>query len=342
MPHRRLGRSGLLVSAIGLGSRYGPMAEIPTDRTARLAIIHRAFTLGINLFDTADVYAAGDEERLLGEALRDLPRSEVVVASKCGLAMGAAANGRGLSRKHIVESCHGSLRRLGLDYLDLYQFHAPDPGTPLEESVAAIDLLQRQGLILYWGVSNYQELHYQELLDACRAVGVQPPVADQIKHNLLRRGAEERLLPLLRRSGAAVLAYSPLEQGFLTGKYRSPADAAAGNRLGQRGPEAAAAILSAHNLAAMDDLRPLAAQAGLTTTQLALAWILREPVVASALIGATRAEQLDDCVAASGVALAADLLDAIDRVLRLRLARIRMDDCTQELRACEASLQPTS
>jgi voltage-dependent potassium channel beta subunit len=312
MEYRNLGRSGLVVSEVSVGSWLTLGSSV--DRAATREIVHRAFDLGVNLFDTADVYSNGAGEEALGAALQGIPRRYVVIATKCFFPMSERPNDRGLSRKHIIESVEGSLRRLGTDYVDLLQCHRYDPNTPVEETVRAFDDLVRQGKVLYWGVSEWRA---DQILDACRSAdalrGVRP-ISNQPQYNLLRRGIEQDVIPVSRREGLSQIVWSPLAQGALTGKYSG------GQRpAGTRATDSVRNVfmnsfLDARTLADTDRLAPLAAELGISMAQLALAWCLTEPNVASVITGVTRVSQLDDNVKASGIRLSPEMLEKIDEI----------------------------
>jgi len=308
--YRRLGRSGLRVSEISLGSWLTFGSAV--DDAAVRAIVHRAFDLGINLFDTADVYARGAAEESLGRAIRDLPRHHLVLATKCFFPMSEDPNDRGLSRKHLRESVEGSLRRLGTDYLDLHQCHRPDPATPLEETVDTYRDLVRQGKVLYWGVSLFEP---HRIVAACRlaeARGGVRPVSNQPPYSILRRSIEAEVLPVCSEEGLSQIAFSPLAQGVLTGKYRGgrrPPGTRAADPVAGRFLEA---YLEPGVLERVEQLLPLAAELGLTPAQLALSWCLRHADVATALVGATRPEQVEENARASGVQLPEEALARID------------------------------
>jgi aryl-alcohol dehydrogenase-like predicted oxidoreductase len=312
LEYRNLGRSGLVVSEVSVGSWLTLGSSV--DRAGTREIVHRAFDLGVNLFDTADVYSNGAGEEALGAALRDIPRRYVVIASKCFFPMSERPNDRGLSRKHVVESVEGSLRRLGTDYIDLYQCHRYDPNTPIEETVRAFADLVRQGKLLHWGVSEWRA---EQIMDACRtadALGAVRPISNQPQYNALRRGIEAEVIPVSRREGLSQIVFSPVAQGALSGKYSG------GMRpSGTRGADSVRnvfmnAFLDAATLAKIDRLRPLADQLGITMAQLALAWCLAEPNVASVITGVTRVSQLEDNVKASGLRLPAEILEQVDAI----------------------------
>jgi voltage-dependent potassium channel beta subunit len=310
MEYRQLGNSGLRVSAISIGSWLTFGSRVEAAETAKL--IHQAYELGVNFFDTADVYARGKSEEVVGAALRGIPRPYVVIATKCFFPMSDRANDRGLSRKHIVESVEASLRRLGTDYIDLHQCHRPDPSTPLEETVRAYEDLIRQGKLLYWGVSEWRAA---QIVDACRVAdqrNAYAPISNQPQYNLLRRGIEREVLPVCEREGLGQVVWSPLAQGVLSGKYsggQRPQDSRAADTERNRFMEE---FLRPEVLHPVDELSPLARDLGLSLAQLALAWCLRTPAVASAIVGVTKESQLRDNVAAAGVTLPAEVIEKLD------------------------------
>lgn len=298
------------MSEVGLGSwlTFGNTVDV----AATAEMVQRAYDLGVTFFDTADVYARGAAEEALGRALRSVPRSYVVLATKCFFPMSEVPTDRGLSRKHIVESVEGSLRRLGTDYLDLHQCHRPDPETPIEETVRAYEDLIRQGKLLYWGVSEWRAEH---VVDACRTAdrfSAYRPVSNQPQYSIMRRQIEREVLPVCEREGLGQVVFSPLAQGVLTGKYRGgqlPRDSRASN---DEVNQFMGAYLQPSELAKVDRLQPLADELGITMAQLALAWCLRQPGVSSVIVGATRARQLEDNCKASGMRLPEEVVARID------------------------------
>ena len=316
MRYRRLGAAGVKVSEVSLGSwlTYGGHVA---DRAAE-ACIHRAYELGVNLFDTADVYRRGDAERVVGRALARYPRSSYVLATKVYFPVGDRPNDRGLSRKHIVESCHASLERLGTDHIDLYQCHRFDADAPLDETLRALDDLVSAGKVLYIGVSEWTAGQ----LDEARAVGdrllLDPIVSNQPQYSLLWRRIEEDVIPVSERLGVGQIVWSPLAQGVLSGKYRPGEPTPRDTRAGHPDPQTSQFVrlfMREDILEAVQRLRPIADDLDLTMAQLAIAWVLRQPSVASAIVGASRPEQLDENCAASGVELPPDALLRIDQAL---------------------------
>ncbi|WP_420541911.1 aldo/keto reductase family protein [Rubrobacter calidifluminis] len=314
MEYRHLGRSGVKVSEIALGSwlTYGGSVEEERAREC----IHRAYELGINFFDTANVYAQGAAEEIVGRALKGFARESYFLATKVYFPMGDGPNDRGLSRKHIVEQCHASLRRLGVDYVDLYQCHRYDTETPLEETLRALDDLVRQGKVLYVGVSEWSADQISDALKIADEMGFDRIVSNQPRYNMIQRHIERRVMPLCEVEGVGQVVFSPLGQGVLTGKYRPGEAPAEGTRAAN--PEQSAFMRELMNekvLSAVDGLRDVASDLGLSMSQLALAWVLRRENVSSAIIGASRPEQVEDNVGASGVELSPEVLERIDGIL---------------------------
>jgi aryl-alcohol dehydrogenase-like predicted oxidoreductase len=314
--HRRLGRSGLQVSEITYGNwlTHGELVA----REAALACVRAALDSGITTFDTADVYAQGAAEELLGEALRTVRRESVEIATKVCLPIGDGPNDRGLSRKHVMESCHASLRRLGTDYVDLYQAHRFDDRTPLEETLIAFDDLVRQGKVLYLGVSEWTAAQIGDGLDVAGQLGLTSRiVSNQPQYNMLWRVIEPEVLPLCQREGIGQLVFQPLAQGVLTGKYRPGEQPPPGSRAasGGRAPQFIGRVLGEPLLQRVQRLRPIADAAGVSMAQLAIAWTLQNSAVSSAIIGASRPEQVSENAAAAGIRLDASLMTGIDELL---------------------------
>jgi aryl-alcohol dehydrogenase-like predicted oxidoreductase len=309
MEYRQLGRSDLQVSEIGLGSwlTYGVGVEADAAR----ACIEKAFDLGINFFDTANAYGRGAAESFLGETLDGLERSSYVLATKVYFPM--SRKDRGLSAEQIHKQIEASLTRLRTDYVDLYQCHRYDRDTPLEETMRALTDVVREGKARYIGISEWSAPQIQAALDLPFVVRI---ASSQPQYSMLYRRPEKAVFPLSEKEGIGNVVWSPLAQGVLTGKYSPgeppPADSrAASERMGQD----MGRWRDVEVLTAAQELKPIAAEAGLTMAQLALAWVLRKPVVSSAIVGATRPEQVEDNAAASGVKLSDDVLKAIDEAL---------------------------
>ena len=312
MEYRTLGRSGLQVSEISLGSWLTLGSSV--DRETTRELVHRAFDLGVNFFDTADVYAAGQAEEVLGQALKAIPRRYLVIATKAFFPMSQRPNDRGLSRKHLFESVEASLRRLGTDYVDLHQCHRADPSTPIEETVGAYQDLIRQGKLLYWGVSEWSGA---QIAEACRVADARlavRPISNQPQYSLLRRQIEAEVLPVCERDGLSQVVFSPLAQGVLSGKYSGGAKPSGSRASDAQRNQFMRAYLEPAVLARVDRLQPIADELGISLAQLALAWCLRQRNVASVIVGATRAAQLEENVKASGVKLPAEQLARIDAI----------------------------
>ena len=315
MRYRHLGSSGLRVSEISLGSwlTYGGMVE---DQAA-VACIRRAFELGVNFFDTANVYRRGDAETVVGRALEGIERDDYVLATKVFFPMGEGPNDSGLSRKHVMEQCERSLRRLAVDYVDLYQCHRPDPGTPVEETLRALDDLVTQGKVLYVGVSEWSAPQLEEARGIQAELRLDPIVSNQPQYSMLHRAIEDEVVPLSRRLGIGQIVWSPIAQGVLAGKYAPGDDPPVGSRAAHPEDSAfMARFMEDRVLTGVQRLRPLADELGITMAQLAIAWVLREPNVSSAIVGASRPEQVEENAAASGVELHGDVLAAIDVALQ--------------------------
>lgn len=314
MQYRKLGKTGLKVSEISLGSWLTFGRSV--DRETSIKTIHRAYELGVNFFDTANVYARGEAEIVVGEALSSLPRESYVLATKVFWPMGEGPNDRGLSRKHVFEQAHASLKRLKVDYIDIYYCHRYDPETPVEETLRTIDDLVRQGKVLYVGVSEWTAAQIQEALGVADKYLLDRIVVNQPAYNLLNRYIEKEVLPLSQANGIAQVVFSPLAQGVLTGKYRRGEQAPAGTRGSDPNVSSMMSVyMSDENLAKVEKLAMLADEAGLTLAQLSLAWVLRQPGVASAIVGASRPEQIEQNVTASGITLSADLLAKIEEIV---------------------------
>ena len=310
MNYRPLGSSKLVVSEIALGSWLN--VSEGDAKTKAVACLHRALDCGITLIDTANVYGRGAAERVLGEALATVKRDNYVLASKLFFPM--TPEDKGLSRAQVHKQLDASLARLQVDYLDLYQCHRYDPHTPLEETMSALTEVVRAGKVRYIGFSEWPVDKVQAALNIS---GVEKFVSSQPQYSLLHRDPEDALIPLSTKSGISQIVWSPLAQGVLTGKYspggRLPADSRAAND----------AINGFFNhawlkpalLRAVQAIRPLAAQAGLTLTQFALAWVLRQPNLAAAIVGASRPEQVDENAAATGRQVAPELFRQAETIL---------------------------
>ncbi|WP_329257764.1 aldo/keto reductase family protein [Actinoallomurus sp. NBC_01490] len=315
MEFRHLGRSGLMVSELAYGNWITHGSQIEEEAAA--ACVKAALDEGITTFDTADVYAGTRAEEVLGRALRGQRRESLEIFTKVYWPTGDGRNDRGLSRKHIFESIHGSLRRLGTDYVDLYQAHRFDHETPLEETLRAFDDLVRQGKVLYVGVSEWRAEEIARALKIADEMGLDRIVSNQPQYSMLWRVIESEVVPLSEREGVGQVVFSPLAQGVLTGKYVPGQAPPAGSRAtdAEGGASVIKRVLREEVLTRVQRLRPIAEEAGLSMAQLAVAWVLQNPNVSSAIIGASRPEQVRDNVRAAGVRLDPALLKRIDEVL---------------------------
>jgi voltage-dependent potassium channel beta subunit len=312
--YRRLGRSGVKVSEISLGSWLTYGGSVAEERAQ--ACIHKAYELGINFFDTANVYMRGVAEEIVGQALKGFERDSYFLATKVYFPMGELPNDRGLSRKHITEQCHASLKRLGVDYVDLYQCHRYDEDAPLEETLRALDDLVRQGKVLYVGVSEWTADQIADALRLAKEMNLDRIVSNQPRYNMIQRQIEAEVIPLCEREGVGQVVFSPLAQGVLTGKYRPGEAPEQGTRAADRESNRfMQQLMTKEVLSAVEKLGSVASEAGLSMSQLALAWVLQQDNVSSAIIGASRPEQVEDNAEAAGVGLSPDVVSEIDGIL---------------------------
>jgi aryl-alcohol dehydrogenase-like predicted oxidoreductase len=314
MQTRTLGRSGLKITEIAYGNWITHGSQVEED--AALACVRQALDVGITTFDTADVYAATRAESVLGKALAGERREGLEIFTKVYWPTGPGHNDHGLSRKHVLESIDGSLRRLGTDYVDLYQAHRFDHETPLEETMLAFADVVRAGKALYIGVSEWRAEEIRAAVLLARELHV-PLISNQPQYNMLWRVIEAEVVPACEELGLGQIVWSPIGQGALTGKYLPGQAPPAGSRATDTsgGADMVARWLDNDILTAVQGLRPLAEQAGLSMAQLAVAWTLQNPNVAAAIIGASRPEQVTENATAAGVVLEDDLMKAIDDVL---------------------------
>jgi aryl-alcohol dehydrogenase-like predicted oxidoreductase len=310
---RRLGRSGLTISEIAYGNWLTHGSQVEED--AAHACVRAALDAGITTFDTADVYAGTKAESVLGRALAGQRREGLEVFTKVYWPTGPGANDRGLSRKHIIESCNASLQRLQTDYVDLYQAHRYDSSVPLEETMTAFADLVRQGKVLYLGVSEWRAEEIAAAAELARELKVQL-ISNQPQYSMLWRVIEAEVVPTSDKEGISQIVWSPLAQGVLTGKYlpgqQPPADSRGGHATVGGSMQG---YLTDDVLTRVQQLRPIADELGLSMAQLAVAWVLQNPNVAAAIIGASRPEQVHDNVKAAGVQLPAEVMTRIDEAL---------------------------
>ena len=314
MHYRRLGHSGIKVSELSYGAwvTFGNQLD---EKQAR-EIIHAAYDLGVNFFDNADIYAKGQAEILMGKAIKGLPREALVISSKVFWPTMPGPNGRGLSRKHIMESIHASLRRLDTDYLDIYYCHRFDPDTPIEEVVYTMNLLIQQGKILYWGTSEWTAAQIAQAVYIARQHHLIPPVVEQPQYNMFhRRRVEAELAPIAGELGIGLTTWSPLYSGILTGKYNEGIPA--GSRASLESMAWIRDRITPERIAIVRQLSEVAAELGVTMAQLAIGWLLRLKVVSSVITGATKIEQLKENLAAAEVLpkLTDEVLDRIEAIL---------------------------
>ena len=298
MQYRRCGRSGLLLPAISLGAweTFGGYRDADVAKEC----LFRAFDLGITHFDLANNYGTppGNAEIVVGKIIKELPRDELIVSSKAGWDMWPGPYGDLGSRKYLVASCDQSLKRMGVEYFDIFYHHRPDPETPLEETLGALDQLVRQGKALYAGVSSYSGAQFAETVRVCQRMGLSPITIHQPYYNMLGRGIEWDLLPQTEAAGTGVIVFCPLASGVLTDKYLG-GDIPAESRAAQKwGPEWVEENLSPARRQMLQELNEMAKQRGQTLAQMALAWILRLPGITSALTGASSVRQIEDNVGA--------------------------------------------
>lgn len=313
MKYRRLGKSGLKVSEISLGSwlTYGKSVE---ENVAEKTI-HKAYELGINFFDSANVYERGEGERVMSSALKEYPRESYVITTKAFWPMGEGPNDRGLSRKHVMEQANASLKRMNLDYVDIFYCHRYDPETPVDETLRAIDDLIRQGKILYAGVSEWSAAQIEEAMRVADKFLLDRIVVNQPQYNMFHRYIEKEVIPVSEKYGVGQVVFSPLAQGVLTGKYKAnkiPEDSRASNdsiNMFVKG------MLNEEVFHKVEQLENVAKELDVTLSSLALAWILRQPNVASTLIGASKPSQVEENVKAVNLELTDEVIEQIEGIL---------------------------
>jgi voltage-dependent potassium channel beta subunit len=318
MEYRHLGRTGLKVSEISLGSwlTYGGSVEAAQSE----AVIDKAYEMGITFFDTANAYYRGAAEEIMARALKKYRRSSYVLATKVFFPMEEGPNDRGLSRKHIMEQCEASLKRMNVDYIDLYQCHRYDPETPLDETLRALDDLITQGKVLYTGVSEWSALQIQDAVRTAKDLNLDPIASNQPQYNMLYRNIETDVVPISEKLGVGQVVWSPLAQGVLTGKYKIGALAPEGSRATDaKSNMFMERLMQEEQLRKVEKLQVIASSKSISMAQLALAWILRLPNISSCIIGASRPEQVVDNVKASGVKFSESELNDIEAILESNL-----------------------
>jgi voltage-dependent potassium channel beta subunit len=314
MEYRRLGRTGLKVSEISLGSWLTYGASVKDDQSE--AVIDKAYELGVNFFDTANAYNRGAAEEVMAKALKKYRRDSYVLASKVFFPMEEGPNDRGLSRKHIMEQCDASLKRMKVDYIDLYQCHRYDVDTPLDETLRALDDLVSQGKILYAGVSEWTAVQIQDAIRTAKDLNLDPIASNQPQYNMLYRKIEDEVIPLSEKLGVGQVVWSPLAQGVLTGKYKVGASAPEGSRARDaKSNMFMDSLLKADQLRKVEQLQEIAGSKSISMAQLALAWILRLPNISSCIVGASRPDQIEDNIKASGIKFSDSELKNIEDIL---------------------------
>lgn len=314
MEYRRLGHYGLKVSEFSLGAWVTFGGQVGED-VARECIM-AAYEAGVNFFDNADVYAGGNAEIVVGNVIKDIKRSDLVISSKVFWPTGPGPNDKGLSRKHIMESCHNSLKRLGVDYLDLYFCHRYDPEVPVEEVVRAMDDLVHQGKVLYWGTSEWRGGQIAHAVGQARQWGLYPPVVEQPQYNMFTRDiVETELVEAAQQHGIGIVVWSPLAGGILTGKYNEgiPAD----SRIADPDYDWLRQYVTEESIAKIRQLTEVARELDATVAQLALAWLLRLPEISSVITGASRVSQVHENLKAAEVKakLTPEALARIEEIL---------------------------
>jgi aryl-alcohol dehydrogenase-like predicted oxidoreductase len=315
MEFRHLGRSGLKISEITYGNWITHGSQVTDDLAIKT--MQAALDAGITSFDTADAYAMTKAEEVMGKALKGQRRESLEIFTKVYWPTGPGVNDRGLSRKHIMESCENSLRRLQTDYVDLYQAHRYDYETPLDETLRAFDDLVRQGKVLYVGVSEWTAEQIREAVRIANDMGFDRIVSNQPQYNMLWRVIESEVVPTSEELGIGQIVWSPIAQGVLTGKYKKGAPVPEGSRATDKsgGADFVSGWLRDEVLDAVENLEPIAQDMNLTMSALAIAWVLSNPNVSAAIVGASRPEQITENAKAAGLTLPEDVLSAIDYAL---------------------------
>ena len=315
MKYRNVGKSGLKVSEISVGSWMTALQGADAQKTAE-EVIHLAYERGVNFFDCADAYSGGEAEKFLGRVLKDYPRSTYVISSKVFFPTGAGVNERGLSRKHIIENVDRSLKNLGLDYIDLYYCHRFDTETPMEETLRTLSDLVSQGKILYYGVSEEWSAARIEKAEAIiDRYNLYPLTVIQPQYNMIDRYIEHDIMGVCEAHGIGITPFSPLAQGLLTGKYKKGEPLPAGSRATHQADKQINALLTDENLSKVAELEKIAADLGTNMSVLALAWILTKPCISSVITGASKVSQLENNLAATDLVIPASALTQIEKIL---------------------------
>ena len=317
MRYRRIGKSGAKVSVIGFGSWLTLGGTV--NEKAGVELIHNAFEKGINFFDTADVYAKGNAEKFLGKALNDFKRDDLFIASKCYWPMSDKPNDSGLSRKHIAESVHISLKNLETDFIDLYQCHRYDADTPVEETCRAFNSMIEQGKILYWGVSEWTWEQIKDAVTFCSENNLHKPISNQPQYSLLYRDIEKNgVMKYCQQQGIGLVVWSPLAQGVLTGKYNKENIDKDSRLMDEKNNVFVKKIASEENLEKTGKLMKIADELGTTVSNIALAWCLRKEIVASVITSATKISQLTENIKASELELPENITEQIEQIFKIK------------------------
>lgn len=318
MKYRNVGKAGIKISEIALGSWMTDLKGSSQEDTAR-ETVKLAYENGINFFDCADAYSGGAAERFLGKVLKDYPRRELVISSKVYFPTGSGVNDRGLSRKHIMENCNQSLKNMQLDYLDLYYCHRYDENTDLEETLRAMSDLVAQGKVLYYGVSEeWGSARIEEAQKIIDKLGLYPISVIQPQYNMMDRYIEHEIMDTCRKYGIGITSFSPLAQGLLTGKYKKGQPYPEGSRATHQADRQINDLLTDENLAIVDELIQVADDLGTNVAILSMAWILQHPEISCVIAGASKPSQLENNMKASGLIIPQDAMDRIDKILGFR------------------------
>lgn len=315
MKYRNVGKAGLKVSEIAVGSWMTDLGSSQKTETAA-EIIRLAYEKGVNFFDCADAYSGGEAERFLGRILKDYRRSSIVVSSKVFFPTGSSANERGLSRKHIVENIDRSLKNMNMDYLDLYYCHRFDQSTPMEETLRTLSQLVDQGKILYYGVSEeWNGARLEEAEQIIKEYHLHPLTSVQPQYHMMDRYIEHEIMGVCEKYGIGITPFSPLAQGLLTGKYKKGQPYPEGSRATHQADKQINHMLTDENLDKVEKLQQIAESLDTNISVLALAWILRKDIVSSVITGASKKEQLENNLAASGFQIPSEVVQKIEEIL---------------------------
>lgn len=313
MKYRYLGKSGLLVSRVCLGTMTFGTDGWGCDEKTSVALTRSFIEAGGNFIDTADLYAAGVSEEMTGKAIRPFNRNDIVLATKCWFRTSNTPNAKGLSRKHIMEACEASLKRLGTDFVDLYQLHGPDPHTPIEETMRAMDDLVRQGKVRYIGCSNLFAWQIVKANGAAERMGLERLVSGQYLYNLIIRDVEKEILPACADQGMGLICWSPLGSGMLTGKYRRGDQPDESSRIGQTAKNSVPRYWHDRGFDAVEETVAVARELGKTPAQVALSWLLADRRVTAVIVGTTRIDQLHDNLVSGDWDLPSDVRERLDK-----------------------------